>query len=450
LNFIFTPKYPTLTYGLPRKQSLRRQAAAGGSNHRTREDSPMIKNVAFVILISGFAACTGGKVMPSEGAIGSAQANLDTRVEQVESTNRHMDKVDERVPSEAPAEANSSEIPAEESVTPPTPVTGAYLDCARIPNASLPSNEALVSCRILSEGEKKDLAADVKVDWGYSGGQSLAFTIAYLQPDAAYHVSYRIKASTEQELNAQLPAVRITALIDGQSLETNAVAAEICGAAADLCYNDEAAMGAGLANTPSGKSIEYVISSGSYYVWKEVGGSRILKADGSDSWAQKLNTNGKGFSGADFTAYGDIAGRVCPNNVYIDDNNKFTSGNCLYYTAEANQALNANGSNSILGLADHGSAAKWYYGNISVCSAKGMRLPTLFETNRTDATTWAQYYPTADGNPTFALGNGVPAMAVTTWTATTSTYQSSYYWIWGPQVTGNAYSDIRGIRCVLP
>lgn len=235
----------------------------------------------------------------------------------------------------------------------------------------------------------------------------------------------------------------------------------MCGGAGDSCYNNESATTIGAATTPSGKSIEYVISSGSNYVWKEAGGNRVLRANGLDEWAKKLNLNGKGLSGTDFTAYTSIVGRKCPTNVYIDDSNKFTTGNCLYYTTESDtQSLNAAGTSQStggsIGLNNwsnyNGGGAKWYVGNIQTCATKGMRLPTVFETTTTDTT--QTDYPTADGAPSFAgASNGIPSRAGGgyTWTASAlSTYNNSY-WIWlDASSLDMGYSAPFYVRCVLP
>ena len=155
-------------------------------------------------------------------------------------------------------------------------------------------------------------------------------------------------------------------------------------------------------------------------VWKEVGGDRLLRANGADEWAKKLNLNGKGQSGTDFTDANLGTGstiiddRVCPPNVYIDDSNKFTTTNCVYVSPEyGGQVLDAAGDDqnnaSTMGMKDwtehNGGAQRWYVGNIKTCSDKGMRLPTIYET-KTTSTSYGQY-PSGDGTPTFAQGNGI-------------------------------------------
>lgn len=227
----------------------------------------------------------------------------------------------------------------------------------------------------------------------------------------------------------------------------------ICGGAGDSCYDNATAIAAQLAMTPSGKNLEYYISSGSFRVWKEVGASRILNADGFDNWAITLNLNGKGFSGTEFMGYGNIAGRVCPTNVYIDDSTKFATGKCLYYSQEASsQALNAAGtSQTTYGSIGMGtwSSAKWYVGNIQTCASKGMRLPTLYETTTVES---GQNLPTGDGTPTFATTTGVPSITNTfTWSATALPTSTQGYWTWkGTGTSWETFGSSFGVRCVLP
>lgn len=235
---------------------------------------------------------------------------------------------------------------------------------------------------------------------------------------------------------------------DGIYARSSAFSDLTCGGASDYCYDDATAMAAGYALTPGGKALEYTLTPSGFKVWKEIGGSRVLKPTGADSWALKLNANGKGFSAAEFTDWTTLAGRVCPTNVYIDDSNKFTTGNCLYYTTEPGQTLDASGTDDIDGM-NAWATAKWYVGNVKACSIKGMRLPTLYETTITDTST--TYRPTSDGTPTYAQATGIPSLYGWTWTASASTIGSNYYWVWsGTGVSYNGYSGSYGLRCAVP
>lgn len=239
---------------------------------------------------------------------------------------------------------------------------------------------------------------------------------------------------------------------------TSTFANATCGGASDYCYNSSNAMTVGYAVTPGGKALQYVPTKEGFSVWKEVGSNRVLQADGSDNWQMKLNLNGKGRSATAFTAWQDLTGRVCPTNVYIDDANKFTTGNCLYYTSEAAVAkLDGSGTSQTtagsIGMNNwsnyNGGSAKWYVGNIELCSKKGMRLPTLYETTTTDTTTTSR--PTGDGAPTYAQSTGVPELGQWTWTASASTIISNSYWVWSGAAVGyNNYNDGLSVRCVAP
>ena len=224
-------------------------------------------------------------------------------------------------------------------------------------------------------------------------------------------------------------------------------------------YDDSSAIAAGTATTPLGKVIDYAYANGSsgFKVWKEHGGNRVLRANGSDEWAQSLNLDGRGQSGSDFTdtnigtANTLITGRACPTNVYIDDNNKFTIGNCVYYTPTyASQTLNAAGTSQnvsgSIGLSSW-SSASWYVGNIQTCASKGMRLPTMFEYQK-GMDRCSGFTPQSDGTPTFTDNLGIPA--TWTWSATSSTDNHTYYCCGYGNRTNYDMANIIGVVCVLP
>ena len=224
-----------------------------------------------------------------------------------------------------------------------------------------------------------------------------------------------------------------------------------------------------LLTSPQGKSIEYVLASDSseFKIWKEVGGNRILRANGMDQWALELNLNGKGQSDNEFTGNTVIKGRACPTNVYMSDENKFSTGNCLYYTETyPQQDIQAAGTSqtnpATLGLAywrDHtggDSDSRWYVGNMKTCGDLGMRPPTMYETTTTD-TANANYPVANDGTATFALDNGVPS-AVAVWTSTSYSNQGNInngwtngYFTWNNTNDGWSWSsDPASVICVLP
>lgn len=401
----------------------------------------------FVLLVSviAFTACSGGE-LHSDDSKNLIQLPYTT-VEINESPN-----------SQDEIKSTENDI-ADQRVVPPTPINGSYLECTRLTDSSLANNEASIGCSFVRDKVKVTIAEGTTIDWGSIGGEGVEFTFSVLPPTDIYHGVIRVKTGDEQQLSKLLTTLKINASINGQSLESSEISpqqalnmsTEICGGAGEYCYDDATAIANGVATTPSGKSIEYVLAGGSFYVWKEVSGNRILKADGSDNWAKKLNTNGKGFTATDFTAYTGIVGRVCPTNVYIDDANKFTTGNCLYYTTEGSQTLNAYGTNDILGM-DTWSTVSWYVGNVKVCSDKGMRLPAMFETTITNTSN--SQLPTGDGTPTYALGTGVPSLAGATWTGSSNNWSTSNMWAWNGTSTHGSpsflYTSTAFVRCVLP
>ena len=242
-----------------------------------------------------------------------------------------------------------------------------------------------------------------------------------------------------------------------------------CGdTAANNCYtglNAAPLQAIGQVTTPGGKNLVYVFANGSsgFKVWKDSGSNKVLRANGIDQWAMTLNVNGRGqtvtvFNDANLgTVSTLLAGRSCPNNVYIDDSNKFTTGNCLYYDqGNAAQAYSAAGTSQTtlgqIGLSTWSTAA-WYCGNLDTCAQKGMRVPTLFETK---ANAPGQYTPTTDGTPVYAGSKGVPSYGSGSWTASAFIVYANEGWQWnGTTASSNSAGYMFGlgswtVRCVLP
>ena len=240
--------------------------------------------------------------------------------------------------------------------------------------------------------------------------------------------------------------------------------------AANNCYtgiNAAALQADGTTTTALGKNISYIFANGisGFKVWRETNGTRILAANGLDQWSKALDPNGTGQSASDFsdpeigTPATRIEGRVCPGNVFIDDSNKFTINNCLYYTPSyPAQSVTADGSDGISGLGPWSGIppvlpAKWYVGNILACSSKGMRLPTLYETTANQP---VSFLPTSDGTPTVWGGSDrVPSVTSGHWTWTSTSHTEILgieYWCWSG--TGTSYCDFEGssasVRCVIP
>jgi hypothetical protein len=235
---------------------------------------------------------------------------------------------------------------------------------------------------------------------------------------------------------------------------------ETCGdTSANNCYSGTNAttLQAGVTlTTPSGKELQY--SSG---VWLERGsGGRVLASDGSDNWAYQLNPDGRSYSSSLLDKQ-HVAGRACPTNVFVPGN-LVATGKCLYYDGgNPAQTLSASGTSqtdlTTLGLGDwqaagtgNGIGASWYEGNITTCAAKGMRLPTLYETTAGDPGTYSN---PSDASPVFSPSSGVPISggAGNTWTSSAYTNSSSNkYWIWSASSTYNGNNLYYAVRCVVP
>ena len=260
----------------------------------------------------------------------------------------------------------------------------------------------------------------------------------------------------------------------------------VCGGSlAENCYSGSGAQlakNAGEAKTPNGKLLTWTANS----VWVEKNGTKVLKADGMDAWSLKLSPNGRNYT-ANYMAYSAsaIAGRACPTHVMTptgttDEVNLVTTNTCLYYDAgNGGQRLDAAGTSQTtlgsIGLAawnlsstGGGSAASWYEGNIQTCAAKGMRMPTIYETsaNRINSSAFPN-----DASPSFpSPSGGVPAVTGG-WTRSASAYtqsvfdtgagqyrcgDSTCYWAWNPNTSyaaGNSWeysNPYYNIRCVVP
>jgi hypothetical protein len=286
-------------------------------------------------------------------------------------------------------------------------------------------------------------------------GSNTSFSHAGLKTGEVYnYVLYSFNSSHQYS----------TAALTARSLTSE------CGSKGDGCYDDAVAKDVGTVVTPLGKNLEYVYANGSsgFKIWKEVGGNRILQANGLDAWAKQLNLDGKAGGTSDFidaklgTGNTLIKGRVCPPNVYLSDSNKFTTDNCLYYSPEyAAQTLFVSGTSQTtagsMGLSDwsnyNGGSAMWYVGNIETCSSKHMRLPALYETTAVRGANHP-YYPTSNGSPVFAEAKGVPAASGETWSASAavgSTANYTNYWVWnGTASDYNHRGSPNYVICVLP
>jgi len=217
------------------------------------------------------------------------------------------------------------------------------------------------------------------------------------------------------------------------------------------------------------------LSTCGFKYWKEKNGTRVLNASGliENGWQLALTRKGTAFSAnsLDPSVADSLGGRVQPPNVFLDYDNMVATNRWLYYDCGTqSQTLDAalynvgavegedwlhNWNSTATGRA---SGSSYYEGNIKTCADKGMRLPTMYETNvdidACDAYVGCKsYLPTGDYiTPTFAgTSAGVPGNPSNgSWTA--SAYlMSNYFWIWGDGTPGgNAPGGDFLVRCVLP
>jgi len=241
-----------------------------------------------------------------------------------------------------------------------------------------------------------------------------------------------------------------------------------CGNPGNDCYtlaaNDPTITSAVLPKAGGEGQVDYVTTTSGFKIWKENGGTgRILNATGlwysASDWQQTLNRRGHQYSGSyltNATHIGTIAGRACPSHVFKNGN--YTAGSqCLYYDtatyiASLNQATGVEGDDYLTYWnttpTGNGNGPSWYEGNIKVCADKGMRLPTLYETQANQPTYWVP----SDANPTFG-GTRVPSSSAWTITATANSYNAIGYWSWLGSNNGNGYRAFNiasDVRCVLP
>ena len=113
-----------------------------------------------------------------------------------------------------------------------------------------------------------------------------------------------------------------------------------CGGSTS-CYDQADAKRSGKARLPSGREITLVQGVGSFQVWREKDGVRILAASGleADGWQKKLRRNGREFTQEDFTNVSVLAGRICLGHVYNFANNQSANPKCVYYSKESDSPI---------------------------------------------------------------------------------------------------------------
>jgi hypothetical protein len=218
--------------------------------------------------------------------------------------------------------------------------------------------------------------------------------------------------------------------------------------------------------------LQFANGSSGFKIWKEKSGTKILNATGlvANGWQKQLTRAGTAFSATDFTNGANIAGRVCPTNVFLSHSNMTATGRCLYYDGGSNetQGLDAacpsnNCTNPLIANeasdwllhwnranTGRGTGSSYYEGNIKTCADKGMRLPTMYETTMTEP---GSYKPTGDSiTPNFATTNGVPSGSSWLWTASANTWHPGHWWAWSRTWSDDDsfYGFPNSVRCVLP
>jgi hypothetical protein len=234
----------------------------------------------------------------------------------------------------------------------------------------------------------------------------------------------------------------------------------------------------------SSTTLKLVDGSGSFKVWKEKNGNKILNASGifANGWQKKLTRAGTSYSNDFLDNPSTIAGRACPEKVFNSSSGPST---CLYYSSRLAYSITLQGTRAGINREDYiemwtgnapsganqscnyssNTAASWYVGNIKTCADAGMRLPVLYEFKG-----WKSGCPAGSSDcaisdlPPDGISesdiNGLPARS--TWTATASTrcagstYDGKYFWqVYvesGPlRTASNGPSNSNAhVLCVLP
>jgi DNA-binding beta-propeller fold protein YncE len=264
--------------------------------------------------------------------------------------------------------------------------------------------------------------SQVDLSWVSGGGSTNAFQIAYQAGATAPATcsAGTVIAATTQGLATTKSVTGLTAstqysfrvcATNGAGALTSGVTASATTPAGVVacsgdCYADSVATASALAQGPGGVTMEYVFANGSsgFKIWKEKDGSRILNATGlvANGWQKRIERAGTSFTSTNFTVSSNIAGRVCPPNVFLSHSNMTATARCLYYDGGNDaQRLDKDsgmiGENQLLGwdnaTSSQGSSSSYYEGNIQTCADKGMRLPTAYETTMTKPT---GYLPIGD------------------------------------------------------
>jgi hypothetical protein len=243
------------------------------------------------------------------------------------------------------------------------------------------------------------------------------------------------------------------------------------------CYTHSQGLPIGTETSgPDGIPIKLIMANqnSSFKIWQEKNGTRILNANGliESGWQKKLNRSGTSFSSSDFIDVSTIGGRSCPTYVFLNHADMRSTDRCLYYDlGSPAQKLDAAGTTGVQAVdwlqsasasdTGAGTDTSYYEGNIKICADRGMRLPTLYETNANvnfESRDQTDRLPLGDGNLFMSSGwevssRGVPGFTnEMAWTASAFRWASEFYWGWGGRETDslNFQKDAERVRCVLP
>lgn len=159
-----------------------------------------------ILAVLSLAACSSGQDMYSKERQGSGKKD-QANAEQKQPSGDDKQLTDQ----------------ANESITVPVPVSGSYLYCIKLPDPSLPANEASAGCVVYKDGQKVQFTPETAPVWGALADPGIEVQFTDLPPSDEYQVNARIKAATAKDLENELPELRITATTPTQYMETNIV-----------------------------------------------------------------------------------------------------------------------------------------------------------------------------------------------------------------------------------
>ena len=341
----------------------------------------------------------------------------------------------------------------------PIDITGTYLTCELATGYRVEEREgfATYGCTLMSPDNKK-LVGNVTIDISIIDVEHNNAIVVPECRDATDEMPWNKLCDVEENLaNTKFVfTVKVTSGSASKSWEIPNPLAGVkymCGQKDNDCYhyvdnNTNLKEGKDIIYTHTGKMIRYATNKNGMSYFKEEAGDRILRSNGKDDWQRKLQIDGNGPSSDYFINVDDIAGRVCPSLVYIDDSkeeNKASTGNCLYFH-DVNASVESPSNFFELELKSL-SSKSWYAVYIKDCGDKGMRLPTLFETK--SSTPPSNLLP--DETTTWNKELGVPSATIIHHSLTATSYTApTWYWGWRSDIYNAEFRPTVNIRCVIP